>query len=139
MDWVGFFSSTAAMVSFVMALTFGGSVWAWSDNRTIVTFVVAGVLFISTVLQQYFVLFTTHEARMFPPKHILTDRTLVLLNILTAVGSMNISIPVYYIPIYCSFVHGDSAIMAAVRLLPYIAFLSVFVMGSGALISFIDY
>ncbi|CAM1502484.1 Fc.00g044680.m01.CDS01 [Cosmosporella sp. VM-42] len=139
LDWAGFIGGTGATVSFTMVLTFAGSIWAWNDNRTIATFVVSGMLLILTLLQQYFVLFTTREARMFPPRHILNDRTLLLLNISTAAAAANIYIPVYYIPVYFSFVHGDSALMAAVRLLPYICFLASMNMASGALFSRISY
>jgi hypothetical protein len=139
LDWAGFVGGSGAMVCFTMALTFAGSIWAWHDGRTIATFVVSGVLLIMTLLQQYFVVFTTREARMFPPSYILKDRTLILLNIVTAAAATNIYVPLYYIPIYFAFVHGDSALMAAVRLLPYIVFLASMNMASGALLPRISY
>ncbi len=139
LDWAGFISGAGAMVCFTMALTFAGSIWDWNDGRTIATFVVSGVLLVSTLLQQYFVLFTTHEARMFPPRHILKDWTLILLNIVTAAAAANIYVPVYYIPVYFVFVDGDSALMAAVRLLPYIASLTAMNMLSGTLLPRIKY
>lgn len=139
LDWVGFTASTGAMVCFTMALTFAGSIWAWGDGRTIATFVVSGVLVVLTLLQQYFVVFTNREARMFPPSHILKDWTLILLNIVTAMAAANIYVPLYYIPIYFAFVHGDSPLMAAVRLLPYIVFLASMNMLSGALLPRISY
>lgn len=122
-----------------MALTFAGSIWAWNDGRTIATFVVAGVLLLLVFLQQYFVIFTTRADRMFPPRDILGNKELILLNIVTAAGATNIYVPVYYIPVYCSFVHGDSALMAAVRLLPYICFLASMNMLSGAFLPRISY
>jgi len=75
LDWVGFIGGTGALVSFTMVLTFAGSIWAWGDGRTIAKFVVSGALLILTLLQQYFVLFTRRDARMFPQRHILKDRT----------------------------------------------------------------
>ncbi|KAK4973105.1 hypothetical protein LTR42_006399 [Elasticomyces elasticus] len=122
-----------------MALTFAGSTWTWNDGRTIATFAVSGVLLALLLLQQYFVLFTSLEGRMFPPGYILGDWTLVLLNIVTAAASVNIFIPVYFIPIYFIFVDGDSALMAAVRLLPYITFLAFMNIASGALLPKIGY
>lgn len=139
LDWAGFLVGTGTAVGFTMALTFAGSIWSWNDGRTIATFVVSGVLLILTILQQYFVVFANLEARMFPPKHILKDKTLILLNIVTAAASANIYVPVYYIPIYFVFVDGDSALMAAVRLLPYIVFLASMNMTSGALLPRISY
>ncbi|OKL64257.1 hypothetical protein UA08_00397 [Talaromyces atroroseus] len=139
LDWVGFILGTRAMVSFTIALTFAGTTWSWDDGRTIATIVVSGVLFILTFLQQYFVVFTTREARMFPPRHVLLNMTQVLLYINTAVAAANIYIPLYYIPIYFSFAHGDSTLMAAVRLLPFIAFLASMTMVSGSLLPRINY
>jgi hypothetical protein len=139
LDWVGFVGGTSTIVSLTMVLTFAGSIWAWDDSRTIATFVVSGVLLILTLLQQYFVLFTSREERMFPPDYILKDRTLILLNIIIGAAATNISIPVYYMPIYFAFVHGDSPIMAAVRLLPYIVFLASLNMVSGVFLPRIGY
>ncbi|KAH8690510.1 putative efflux pump antibiotic resistance protein [Talaromyces proteolyticus] len=138
-DWVGSILGTCAMVAFTMALTFGGSTWPWDDGRTISTFVVFGALLILLFFQQYFVMFTTHERRMFPPRHILINRTQMLLNINTAMAATNIYVPVYYIPLYCSFTHGDSGLMAAVRLLPFICFLASFNLALGFLLPRINY
>ena len=39
-----------------------------------------------------------------------------------ACGGVALFVAVYYIPLYFQFVHGDSGIMSAVRLLPFICF-----------------
>ncbi len=127
------------MVALVMVFTFAGSAWNWDDNRTITLFIVTGVLVIITFLQQYFVLFTTIEARMFPPKHILTNRTQALLMINTAMAATNIYVPIYYLPNYFVFTHGDSSLKAAIRLLPFICFLAGTNMTSGFLLPKINY
>lgn len=139
MDWAGFILSTGSLVSFVVVLTFAGSTWAWDDKRTIATFVVFGVLLILTVIQQRFVLFTTRKVRMVPPSHILKDRTQVLLNVQTAATVTNIYVPLYYIPLYFQFVHGDTAMMAAIRLLPFILILVTVNMASGYFLPRIGY
>ncbi|KAK9234234.1 major facilitator superfamily domain-containing protein [Lipomyces kononenkoae] len=124
LDWVGFTLATGAMVAFTMVLTFAGSTWSWDDNRTVALFVVTGVLFILTFLQQYFTLFTSREERMVPPSHVLLNPTQVLLYINTAVAATNIYVPLFYLPLYFSFTRGDSTMQAAIRLLPFIAFLA---------------
>lgn len=139
MDWAGFILSTGALVCFVAVLTFTSSTWTWDDNRTIATFVVFGVLLILTVVQQYFVLFTTRDARMIPPGHILKNRSQVLLNIQMAATVTNIYVPLYYIPLYFQFVHGDTAMRAAVRLLPFILILVTTNMASGYFLPRIGY
>lgn len=139
LDWFGFFTFAGAISFFTCALTFGGGMWAWSHGGIIALFVLSGVFAIALYAQQYFVLFVTREARQFPPGHILKDWTLILLNIATAMAAVNIYVPLYYIPIYFQFVQGDSAILAAVRLLPYIVFLAVMNMASGALLPKVKY
>ncbi|KAH7092163.1 putative efflux pump antibiotic resistance protein [Paraphoma chrysanthemicola] len=139
LDWTGFIGGTGAMVALAMVLTFAGSSWGWNDGRTIATFVISGMLFILVFLQQCFSLFTTPEARMFPPRHILLNRTQMLLNINTAMAATNIYVPVYYIPLYFAFTQGDSELMAAVRLLPFICFLAVSNMISGSLLPRVKY
>ncbi|KAF2137753.1 uncharacterized protein K452DRAFT_235265 [Aplosporella prunicola CBS 121167] len=139
MDWAGFTLSTASLVCFVAPLTFGGAGWAWSDGRTIAMLVVSGVFAIATVLQQRFCLLTTSKARMVPPSYITTNRSQILLNIQTAATVANIYIPLYYIPLYFQFVHGDTAIKAAVRLLPFVLILVSTNMASGLLLPSIGY
>lgn len=139
MDWAGFILSTGAVVSFVMVLTFAGSLWAWNSRQTIATFVVFGVLLILTTVQQHFLIFTTRETRMVPPSYILQNRSQVLLNIETAATITNVFVPLYYIPLYFQFVHGDTAIMAAVRLLPFVLILVCTNMVSGLLLPKIGY
>ncbi|KAK6078467.1 MFS drug efflux [Seiridium cupressi] len=135
LDWTGFISSTGAVVSLSMVLTFAGSTWGWRDGRTIATIVVSSVLFSLTFLQQYFVLFTTRKARMLPPHYIFMDRTQILLKINTAMAATNIYVPVYYIPIYFAFTHGDSAMMAAGILLPMINYYWVLYLVRGILMT----
>lgn len=139
LDWAGFFLLAGAISFFTCALTFGGGTWAWNNGGIVALFVLSGVFAIVLYAQQYFVLFTTREARQFPPGHILKDWTLILLNITTAMAAVNIYVPLYYIPIYFQFVQGDSAILAAVRLLPYIIFLALMNMASGAFLPKIKY
>ncbi|PQE16379.1 MFS drug efflux transporter protein [Rutstroemia sp. NJR-2017a BVV2] len=139
LDWIGFIGGTGVAVSLTMVLTFAGSAWGWNDGRTIATFVVSGMLFILIFLQQRFSLLTNPGARMFPPRHILLNRTQMLLSINTSMAATNIYVPVYYIPLYFSFTYGDSALMAAVRLLPFICFLAVFNMASGFLLPRVNY
>jgi hypothetical protein len=118
-DWVGSILSAGFWVTFVLVVTFSGAAWPWNDPRTIVVWIVFGILLVSFAFQQYFAILTTSQSRMFPV-HLLKSRTQLLLYFGTAAATTNLFIPVYYIPIYFQFVEGDSALMAAVRLLPFI-------------------
>ncbi|MCJ1478386.1 hypothetical protein MMC13_007066 [Lambiella insularis] len=119
LDWLGFILSAGFWVSFTMVLTFAGGAWPWLDARTIVLWIVFGLLLILFSLQQYFVVLTTKDNRMFPV-HLLKSRSQLLLYFGTAAATTSLFIPVYYIPLYFQFVQNDTALMAAVRLLPFI-------------------
>jgi len=55
-----------------------------------------------------------------PPRRIFASRSQFILGFGTLCGTANCFLPLYYIPNYFQFVHGDTALMAAVRLLPFI-------------------
>ncbi|KAK9244231.1 major facilitator superfamily domain-containing protein [Lipomyces tetrasporus] len=139
MDWTGFTLSSGALVCFVLVLTFDGTLWAWGTGRSIATWVVFGVLLIATTVQQKLKLFTNDANRMVPPGRILKNRSQILFNIQTACTVANIYVPLYYIPLFFQFVQGDSAIKAAVRLLPFILVLVSTNMISGVLLPRIGY
>ncbi|KAE8553251.1 hypothetical protein TMatcc_007312 [Talaromyces marneffei ATCC 18224] len=138
LDWVGVTLIAGLYSSFVIALTFGGVSWEWSDGRTIATLVVCGVILLLFMAQQYFAILTTPERRLFPIQFI-TSRTMVILHMCTACGSTAMFVVIYYIPLMFQFSHGDNGIESAVRLLPFIIVLSVFIMGSGQFLGFLGY
>ncbi|KAH8803640.1 putative efflux pump antibiotic resistance protein [Xylogone sp. PMI_703] len=138
-DWMGWTLSTSALVSISLALTNGGNIWPWNDYRTLLVWAFFGILIAATVIQQKIHGFTTAETRLFSPQRILQNRTLILLNIQTAVTIANIFVPLYFIPLYFQFVKGDSAIKAAVRLLPFILVFVTTTLLSGTLLPKINY
>ncbi|KAI0887885.1 MFS general substrate transporter [Annulohypoxylon maeteangense] len=85
---------------------------------------------------QYFALFTTPAQRLFPG-HLLRNRTQVLLYVVTAAGTTTLFVVVYYIPIYFQFVNDDQALMAAVRLLPFVVVGVTVNLVSGSFLHFI--
>ncbi|KAL0260754.1 hypothetical protein SLS55_004444 [Diplodia seriata] len=135
-DFAGFVLGAGMWVSFLLAFTMAGSQWPWSDGRTIATFIVFGAVLILYASQQYFAVLTTPTRRAFPI-HLLRDRTQVLLYIVTAAGTTTLFVVVYYIPIYFQFAAGDSAIMAAVRLLPFVVVAVTVNLVSGSFLHFI--
>ncbi|KAM0255134.1 hypothetical protein ACHAQJ_006057 [Trichoderma viride] len=96
--------------SFAMVATMAGGQWPWDDGRTIALWVVFGILLISHILQQWLCVFTTPQSRSFP----------LLLGVTTAANVAVCFCIIYFIPLYFQFVHGDGALLAAVRLLPFI-------------------
>lgn len=134
LDLVGFVLNIGVWVTFSLAFTMAGAQWPWADGRTIATVVVFGVLVALYAVQQYFPLFTTPETRLFPT-HLLKSRTQVLLYVTMSCNIAATFVPVYFIPIYFQFVHDDSAVMAAVRLLPFVIVSVVVNLVSGGLLS----
>ncbi|KAI1197051.1 major facilitator superfamily domain-containing protein [Nemania serpens] len=138
LDFVGFILGAGTWVTFLLALTMAGGSWPWKDGRTIVTFVVFGVVLVAYAVQQTFSILTTPARRLFPV-HLLRDRTQVLLYVVTAAGTTSVFVIIYYLPIYFQFVNGDGAITAAVRLLPFVVVSVVFNISSGSFLHLIKF
>lgn len=119
LDFVGYVLGAGVWTTFTLALIMAGGEWPWNDGRTIAMFVIFGVVLALYMVQQCFCIFTTPETRSFPV-HLVADRTQLLLYIATSANNSSLFLILYYIPIYFQFVSGDGALMAAVRLLPFV-------------------
>lgn len=127
-----------AFTTFVMAVNFGGTLYAWNSGQIIALFVVSGILWILFVIQQGFNILTSFETRLMPMHLFLQKEPILLFVSCTAVGAVSY-ISVYYIPIYFQFSRGDNAIQSAVRLLPLIFLLITAMTLSGTVMSKIGY
>jgi len=132
-DWIGAILTGNVSVVFVIAVTLGGSTFAWNSATCIALWVVFGVCLIASVLQQYFMIFTTEKHRIFPV-HFLKSRTLVLLYIATGSAAAAQSVTLYYTPLFFQFTRGDTSLQAAIRLLPFICTFIFFVVAAGGLL-----
>ncbi|KAI9806472.1 MAG: hypothetical protein M1833_003659 [Piccolia ochrophora] len=138
LDWTGAVLIVGAMISGVMAISFGGITYAWESGRIIGLFCCSGVLFIVFGLQQYYAILTTVEQRLFP-LHFLKRKTMLILFAMTACAVTVVYTPIFFIPLFFQFVRGDSALDAGVRLLPFVVLLVAAVMLNGALMSAYGY
>jgi len=134
-DWAGALLNASTFCLFMIALTSSGSTWTWDAPGSVAIWVVFGISLTTFALQSTFSIFTTPERRLFPMQF-LRSRTLVLLYFTTAAAATSLAIALYYIPLFFQFTKGDSAIQAAVRLLPFIALNVSFTIFSGALLPF---
>jgi hypothetical protein len=132
-DWVGAVLNGGTSVLFIIVVTFGGSTYTWNSGAAIALWVVWGVCLVAFAIQQAFTLFTTPERRIFPV-HFLKSRSLVLLYVATAAAAAANAATLYYIPLFFQFTRSDSALQAAVRLLPFIVVFIFCVMFAGGLI-----
>jgi MFS family permease len=137
-DYVGGILSAGLWVSFSIAFVFAGGAWSWQDGRTIATIIIFELLTVAFMLQQYFSVFTTPETRSFPI-HLLKSRTQILIAVCSAASYSTLYIPTYFIPIYFQFVQNDTALKAAVRLLPFLLVAVAFNLASGYLLSKVKY
>lgn len=132
-DWVGAVLNGGVFVLFMIVVTFGGSTFQWTSGSAIGLWVVWGTCLLVFVLQQYLSILTTPERRIFP-LHFLKSRVLVLLYVTTAAVAAANSIALYYVPLFFQFTRGDTALQAAVRLLPLIVVFIFCIMVGGALL-----
>lgn len=128
LDWTGIVLNAAVFCLSITALTFSGSSYAWNSSTSIGLWTATGVALVAFILQQYFSLFT-HD-RIFPG-HFFKSRDMILLAITTSCAAIANSATLYYVPLYFAFTRGDSALTAAVRLLPFIIIFIFFVMLAG--------
>ena len=134
LDYFGTILMVGASVAGVMAINFGGAIYAWNSGQTISCFVVSGVLWIVFGLQQAYCVLTTKDRRIFPCQF-LFHKTLVILFMQMSSSVTIFFVPIYFIPLYFQFARNDSAIEAGVRLLPLICLLVFAVTLNGAMMS----
>ncbi|KAF4627040.1 hypothetical protein G7Y89_g11116 [Cudoniella acicularis] len=132
LDWLGTLLTAGLYVCFTMAFSFGGTIWAWKDGRVIALIVLWVVFMILFGITQYYCIFTNHLDRLFPLEFFRNPQ-LVLLYICMACGGCGLFVSIYYIPLYFLFVHGDTGIQAAVRLLPFMCFYVATILTCGAI------
>lgn len=94
LDWVGTIILMGAFVSFIMAVSFGGILYAWNSGQIIACFVVAFSLFGIFAVQQELAIFTTIDQRIFPVQF-LRSRTMLLLFAETSSSATGIVVPLY--------------------------------------------
>lgn len=133
-DWIGSLLFAGALSSGIMALSFGGAIFAWDSGRIVGLFCCSGTLWILFGVQQITIIFTTKRDRVLPI-HILTSLEMWFLITLTSSALSIMFLTIYYIPLYFQFVKGESAIRSAVELLPFLATIITAILISGHLIT----
>ncbi|KAI9835615.1 MAG: hypothetical protein M1837_003704 [Sclerophora amabilis] len=137
-DYLGAALSVGTLACIIMAISFGGTTYAWDSGPSIALFVVAGVLLIGFAVQQASTFLTKVPERMFPVQF-LKIREAVLLFICAAASNTAGFVTIYYIPVYFQFTRGDAVLDSAIRLLPLIFMISSTILISGALMAKFGY
>lgn len=134
MDFLGSLLLIGAFISGIMAISFGGILYAWSSGQIIACFVLSAVLFTIFGIQQELAIFTTPARRIFPVQF-LRHRTMLILFAETSCAACGVVVPLYMIPLFFQFTRTDGALDAGVRLLPYICLMVFFCILNGAVLS----
>ncbi|XDG04599.1 hypothetical protein ABKA04_004214 [Annulohypoxylon sp. FPYF3050] len=138
MDYTGTVLQMGAMVTFVLAINWGGVTYPWKSGHIIGLFVASGVLFILLGIQQAYAITTTIARRIIPVQFFRSRSVLILFSCTAASGACAF-VPIYFVPIFFQFSRGDGPLDAGVRLLPFIAVMVVTVFANGALLSKLGY
>lgn len=130
-NWIGNTLVIGMYVSGLMAISFGGTTFAWNSSQEIAMFCLSGVLLIALCIHQ---VWSDPKNRMFPV-HFLKNGGLLIQFLVGASAGTSSLVTIYFIPLYFQFVQHSDSLPAGVRLLPFIGCLAVFTMLNGHLMA----
>ncbi|KAM5444078.1 hypothetical protein MferCBS31731_000595 [Microsporum ferrugineum] len=130
MDLAGTFTIMAAVVSFLLAMQWGGTTKKWSDSTVIGTLVVFGLLVIVFIANEWWM----GDRALLPPRLFKTwNISISSIYIFFFAGPFFVLI--YYLPIYFQAIKHTSASDSGIRNLPFVLAVSIFSTISGGLIA----
>ena len=137
-DMLGSVLFAGALCSGLMAVSFGGTLYAWNSGEVIGLFCCCAVLCILFIIQQTTTTFTSQQARILP-MHVLrsVEMWLLIVQIGCSIGILWITI--FYMPLYFQFIRVESAVQSAVHMLPYLLTAVFAMLLSGQLITNLGY
>ena len=115
MDIVGIILIMGAVVSYILAVQYGGQVQAWSSPTVIGLLVATGVILVIFSVWEYF-----QGERAMVVSRLLKRRAIFLAALYTMFLGGAFFTMVYYLPIYFQSVQGTTPIGSGVRNLPFI-------------------
>jgi EmrB/QacA subfamily drug resistance transporter len=134
LDIIGTLLLLPSMICLLLALQWGGSVYAWNSARIIALLVLFALLFITFVAVQIWKQDTaTVPPRIFKQRSIMAGLFFVFCS---ASAMMSL---VYFIPIWFQAIQGVSAVESGIRMLPMILSLVLASMLAGVFVSKVGY
>ncbi|THC91405.1 hypothetical protein EYZ11_009134 [Aspergillus tanneri] len=130
-DWIMTTTFLAGSACLVMAITFGGTLYAWSSGNEIALWVVAGVLLLVCIVVAKFHPGVDKGNRLYPA-HFLKRPILINLQVQMFLVSG-------IVLLFFQFIRGDGPLDAGVRLLPFIISMVVFALANGAFMPKLPY
>lgn len=133
-DPLGTVTFIAAIVCLLLALTWGGSKYAWGDWHTILLLVLFGVLALAFIVIQIL-----QDENATVPKRIILQRSIAGASWFAFCTGGSFFLLVYYIPIWFQAIKGVSAIKSGVMNLAMVLATVIGSIFGGALITIIGY
>ncbi|CRG89875.1 Putative HC-toxin efflux carrier TOXA [Talaromyces islandicus] len=134
LDMLGNLVSFPAIICLVLALQWGGTIYAWSNARIIVLFILGGLLWIGFIAIQVW----KKEAATVPPR-VVKHRSVLGAMWFALFNNAGMMVMIYYLPIWFQAIKGVDAIRSGIMLLPTILATVVGSISSGFIISKIGY
>ena len=130
MDPVGAILVMGAVISYILALHYGGQTYAWNSSQ------VVGLLVGFIVLSAAFAAWEwCQEDRAMVPFRLAGDRVYLVSSVFAFFFSGAYFLIIYYLPIYFQVIDNVSPTMSGVRNLPLILAVTISMLASGAYIS----
>jgi MFS family permease len=134
LDPLGNLCFIPAVVCFLLALQWGGSVYAWNSSRIIGLFVTSGILMISFIAVEIW----KQDLAMVPPR-IIKQRSIAAATFYSLFSGAAMIIMVYYLPIWFQAAKNVSAIQSGIDTIPLVLALVVGSVIAGGLTSALGY
>ncbi|KAI0597516.1 putative aflatoxin efflux pump [Biscogniauxia sp. FL1348] len=134
LDPLGTMFFIPSIVSLLVALQWGGSIYAWSSWRVILLLVMFGVLFFAFAAVQVLLPNTATV-----PARIITQRSILAAAVFMFALAGSMFLAIYYLPLWFQVVLGASAIQSGVYTLPFVLSLVASANISGILTKKIGY
>lgn len=119
------------LTTLLMAISFGGALYAWGSGQIIALWVCTGVLVALFLLQQIFSVGVKPVHRIFPFQNLPNSRELGILIAESAASNAIANTPIFLLPLYFQLARGSNALGAALPLLPFVLLRGSFVMIQG--------
>lgn len=130
MDPVGVILVMGAVISYILALHYGGQTYAWNSSQ------VVGLLVGFIMLSAAFAVWEwCQEDRAMVPFRLAGDRVYLVSSVFAFFFSGAYFLIIYYLPIYFQVIDNVSPTMSGVRNLPLIVAVTISMLASGAYIS----
>lgn len=134
LDPLGTATFLPSIVCLILALTWGGTTYAWSNGRIIALFILFGVLLIAFVLLQLW----KGETASVPPR-LAKKRTIAAGFFFSLCVGGSMMLFVYYLPIWFQGIKGVSAVKSGIMSIPLVLSLVVGSIMAGILVSKLGY